>query len=269
MCSICVKSFEDEKVRDHCHLTGKFRGAAHKSCNLNYKIPKFIPVIFHNLSGYDAHLFIKNLGKTKGKIDCIPVNEEKYISFTKSISVDEYKDKKVVKKTETREIRYIDSFKFMASKLSDLVENLPKESFENITTCYTDEQLQLLLRKGVFPYDWFDKFERLGATALPPKDTFYSRLNNEDISEEDYLHAQKVWSAFQMCTMREYHDLYLQSDVLLLADIFENFRDLCMMNYGLDLAWYYTSPGLSWDAGLKKNRGKIRTTNRPRHVTLF
>lgn len=139
----------------------------------------------------------------------------------------------------------------MASGLSDLVKNLPKESFKNMTTCYSDEQLQLLQRKGVFPYDWFDKFERLGATALPSKDTFYSRLNNEDISEEDYLHVQKVWSAFQMCTMREYHDLYLQTDVLLLADVFENFRDLCMMNYGLDPAWCYTSPGLAWDASLK------------------
>lgn len=93
MCSICIEPFVNEKVRDHCHLTGKYRGAAHKSCNLNYKIPKFFPVIFHNLSGYDTHLFIKNIGKTKGKINCIPVNEEKYISFTKSIPVDEYKDK--------------------------------------------------------------------------------------------------------------------------------------------------------------------------------
>ena len=269
ICSICAKSFKDEKVRDHCHLTGKFRGAAHKSCNLKYKIPKFIPVIFHNLSGYDAHLFIKSLGKTKGEIDRIPVNEENYISFTKRIAVDEYKDKKGEQKTVTREIRFIDSFKFMASKLSDLVENLPKESFKNITTCYSNEQLLLLLRKGVFPYDWFDKFERLGANELPAKDTFYSRLNNEDISKDDYLHAQKVWSTFQMSTMREYHDLYLQSDVLLLADVFENFRDLCMKNYGLDPAWYYTSPGLSWDAGHKKTGVKLELLTDPDMLLFF
>ena len=129
--------------------------------------------------------------------------------------------------------------------------------------------MQLLLRKGVFPYDWFDKFERLGANELPAKDTFYSRLNNEDISKDDYLHAQKVWSTFQMSTMREYHDLYLQSDVLLLADVFENFRDLCMKNYGLDPAWYYTSPGLSWDAGHKKTGVKLELLTDPDMLLFF
>ena len=81
---------KDKKVRDHCHLTGKFRGAAHNKCNLKFRLPKFYPVIFHNLSGYDSHLFIKNLGKSEGKIDCIPNNEEKYISFTKEILVDKF-----------------------------------------------------------------------------------------------------------------------------------------------------------------------------------
>ena len=79
-----------KKVRDHCHFTGKFRGAAHNICNLQFKKPKFTPVIFHNLSGYDAHLFVKNLGKTEGNIKCIPNNEEKYISFSKDIVVGEY-----------------------------------------------------------------------------------------------------------------------------------------------------------------------------------
>ena len=95
-CHICEEEIKYEdvyrKVRDHCHLTGKFRGAAHSICNLKYRLPKFYPVIFHNLSGYDSHLFIKNLGKSEGKIDCIPNNEEKYISFTKEILVDKFID---------------------------------------------------------------------------------------------------------------------------------------------------------------------------------
>jgi len=92
-CSICNELFVDEKVRDHCYLTGKYKGAAHKSCNLNYKVPKFAPVYFHNLAGYDAHVFRKSLGKTEGTISCIPMNEENYISFSKKIPVDSFTDK--------------------------------------------------------------------------------------------------------------------------------------------------------------------------------
>ena len=119
ICWICQKEFKeaDKKVRDHCHFTGKFRGAAHNICNLQFKKPKFTPVIFHNLSGYDAHLFVKNLGKTEGNIKCIPNNEEKYISFSKDIVVDEYTNKKGEKIEIMHEIRFIDSFKFMASSL--------------------------------------------------------------------------------------------------------------------------------------------------------
>ena len=100
ICWICQKEFgeREKKVRDHCHFTGKHRGAAHNLCNLQFKKPKFTPVIFHNLSGYDAHLFVKNLGKSEGNIKCIPNNEEKYISFSKDIVVGEYeKDGKNMK----------------------------------------------------------------------------------------------------------------------------------------------------------------------------
>ena len=258
ICHICESGIPREgddprfkKVRDHCHLTGKFRGAAHSMCNLKYRLPKFYPVIFHNLSGYDSHLFIKNLGKSEGKIDCIPNNEEKYISFSKHILVDKFKNKKGEEKEVVREIRFIDSFKFMATSLDSLVKNLPKESFKNLTEFYEGEQLDLIKRKGVFPYDWFDSFNRLSADHLPPKEAFHSILNDSKISEEDYQHAQKVWKTFNMKTMRDYHDLYLKSDVLLLSDVFENFRDVCIDNYRLDPMFYYTAPGLAWDACLK------------------
>ena len=102
---------------------------------------------------------------------------------------------------------------------------------------------QLLLRKGVYPYDYVNSLEKLQETNLPPKEAFYSKLNEEDISDEDYQHAQNVWTTFEMKTMREYHDLYLESDVLLLADVFENFRKVSLQNYELDPCWYYTAPG--------------------------
>ena len=254
ICEEELKDTDDENyriVRDHCHLTGKYRGAAHNMCNLKFRLPKFYPVIFHNLSGYDSHLFIKNLGKSEGKIDCIPNNKEKYISFTKQILVDKFINKKGEEKEVKREIRFIDSFKFMAASLDSLVKNLPKDSFKNLTEFYEGDELNLLLRKGVFPYDWFDNFGKLSSTSVPPKEAFHSILNDSGITEEDYQHAQKVWETFKMKTMRDYHDLYLKSDVLLLSDVFENFRDVCLDNYHLDPAFYYTAPGLAWDACLK------------------
>ena len=255
-CWIChgefTEKYDYKKVRDHCHYTGKFRGAAHNKCNLKYKKPKFFPVVFHNLSGYDSHLFIKNLGVSEGNINCIPNNEEKYISFTKQSVVHawEYKNK-TCRKAIKRDLRFIDSFKFMASSLDKLVSNLDRSSFQNTSKFYEGKQLDLLLRKGVYPYDYMDSLQKLDETQLPPKEAFYSTLSGEGISDEDYEHAQKVWKEFGMKTIRDYHDLYNQSDVLLLADVFENFRDVCSKNYGLDPAWYYTAPGLAWDAALK------------------
>ena len=245
-CHICEKPLgKGTPVRDHCHLTGKFRGAAHNGCNINYKIPKFFPVIFHNLSGYDSHLFIKNLG---GNISCIPNNEEKYVSFTKQIIVDTFsKDGRNI--DVKRDIRFIDSFRFMASGLSSLVDNL--DEFPILSKYFKGGQLELLRRKGVYPYEYVDCLEKLEEKQLPPIEKFYSHLNEEHISSEDYEHAQRVWKEFEIGSMRDYHDLYLLSDVLLLADVFENFRNVCLKNYKLDPAWYYTSPGLAWDAALK------------------
>ena len=304
-CHICKRAFteKDKKVRDHCHFTGKFRGAAHNSCNLNYRKPKFIPVLFHNLACYDAHLFVKNLGKSEGKIGCIPNNEEKYISFTKKVTVDtfipkkertyedgecyicnedltskdnynysvidvHYKTKKIlglahkkcIKPIEVkRDIRFIDSFKFMASGLDKLVNNLEAKDCLNIRKYF--KKSRLLLRKGVYPYDYVSCLSKLREKSLPPQEAFYSRLNDERISDADYDHALNVWRTFKMKTMKDYHDLYLKSDVLLLADVFENFRKVCVENYELDPAWYYTAPGLSYDAMLKKTGIKLELLN--------
>ena len=260
-CWICKGEFNDtvdekgyrknEKVKDYCHYTGRFRGAAHNSCNLKYKKPKFIPVVFHNLSGYDSHLFIKNLGYTAGNIDCIPNNEEKYISFTKNIVTGSYTNKEGKTKPIKHKIRFIDSFKFMSTSLDSLVNNLPDDAFNNLEGCYKGEKLSLVKRKGVYPYEYMNSLERLDETKLPPKEAFYSKLTGEGISNEDYEHAKKVWEVFGMKTLQDYHDLYNKTDVLLLADVFENFRKICLNNYKLDPAHYFTAPGLAWDACLK------------------
>ena len=263
-CWICKGEFNDknknkEKVKDHCHYTGRYRGAAHNECNLNYRNPNFTPVVFHNLSGYDSHLFIKNLGFSEGNIDCIPNNEEKYISFSKKIRVGTYPKKALdadgvifyEQKPIYHTIRFIDSFKFMATSLEKLVNNLPKDDCINLGSYYSGDKFNLLVRKGVYPYEYMDSLEKLKETALPPKEAFYSRLNNGGISDEDYAHAQNVWKTFKMKYFKDYHELYNKVDVLLLADAFENSRNICLTNYELDPAHYYTAPGLAWDAALK------------------
>ena len=135
----------------------------------------------------------------------------------------------------------------MSSSLGKLADNLDREKFHSIGKYFSQKKQELLLRKGVYPYDHIDCLDKLLETKLPPKEAFYSLLNDEGISE-DYEHAQNVWKEFRMKSMRDYHDFYLKTDVLLLADVFEEFRKVCLDNYKLDPAWYYTSPGLSWDA---------------------
>ena len=171
-CYACGLDLKDDRVRDHCHLTGKYRGAAHSKCNLRMRTPTFVPMLFHYLEGCDSHLFVKSLG---GQIGCIP-------------------------------------------------------------------------------YEFMTDFEKLNVSELPPKDKFYSKLNDSNIDGEEYEHAQKVWKEFNCRTMRDYHDLYLKTDVLLLTDVMENYRNICIDNYGLDPLWYYTAPGLAWDAALKLSK---------------
>ena len=249
-CHICSCELKNDKVRDHCHFTGKYRGAAHNKCNLMCKKPRVLPVIFHNLQGYDAHLFIKQLAKLEGKLDCIPSTEEKYISFSKTIKVGEYKHISGKILPINFEIKFLDSFKFLQTSLANLVSNLSSDDFNNTKHVFKSNT-SLLTRKAVFPYDYVSSIDKLSETQLPPKDEFYSKLNDEDISDEDYQHAIKVWNKFGCKTIKDYHDLYLKSDVLLLADVFEKFRSTCLKHYNLDPAHYYTSPGLAWDACLK------------------
>lgn len=238
-CHICDKPLGEDRVRDHDHITGIFRGAAHSNCNLQYRLTHkskvFIPVVFHNLRGYDSHCLMERLGKyKKKKLTVIPNTIEKYISFSLG------------------GLRFIDSLQFMNSSLAALVTNLASEGKQKfkVMSKYADHQ-DLLLRKGVYPYDYVNESTKFEDTELPSKDKFYSHLQGDDITDEDYQHAQTVWNTFECETFGDYHDLYLISDVMLLADVFENFRDVCLETYELDPAHYFTAPGLSWDAMLK------------------
>ena len=139
----------------------------------------------------------------------------------------------------------------MSSSLDKLVSNLPKGDLIYTSKVFKGKRLDLMSQKGVYPYDFMDSFEKFNQMDLPTKDQFYSILNNQHITDDEYDHAKKFWKTFKIKTMGEYHDLCLGSDVLLLTDVFENFRKTCMKYYKLDPCHYFTSPGLSWDAMLK------------------
>ena len=277
--SSCNK--KNYKVRDHCHYTGKYRGAAHNICNLKYKVPKEIPIVFHNGSTYDYHFIIKELVKEfEGNYECLGENTEKCITFSIPIKKKiENKDLEI-----TYKIKFIDSYRFMSSSLSKLVDNLSEGIHNNkcvdcnccldyikikneklllkcfncdnyykkkfnqdlikkfkSTYSFCDNVLNkfvLLLRKGVYRYKYMDSWETFNEASLPSKKDFYSNLNMENIDYIDYKHGNNVFKIkrFKYKNLGEYHDLYVQSDTLLLADVFENFRNTCLKVYEFDSA---------------------------------
>ena len=142
-----------------------------------------------------------------------------------------------------------------------MVGNLSKEGvskFEILASHFPDkEHFDILLRKGVYPYDFVSSPEIFNKTSLPAKSEFYNKRTDAEISEVDYEHAQKVWNPFCMINFGQYHDIYLKSDTILLADVFENFRRICQTYYQLDPAHYHSSPGLAWEAMLKMSGVKL------------
>ena len=170
------------KVADHEQLTGQFRGTADSFCNLNYQNPKFIPIFFHKLAGYDAHLFISQFGKDNEDIKLIPNTEEKYISFSKILKYDsgnvDDKEKPIINYIE---LRFIDSFKFLSSSLDKLLKNLEKEQFIELAKYCPKEHLDLLTKKLAYPYEYMDSPEKFHETQLPSIEKFYSSLNNQNV----------------------------------------------------------------------------------------
>ena len=240
-----------------------------------------------------------------GEFECLGENTEKYISFPVPIKKEHDNNK-----TITYKIKFVDTCRFMPSKLSNLVDNLSEINNKDCKTCMERKNIKsecefigfknnrlnyrckeckgistksingliekfprmyqfwngdlnkfvLFLRKGVYPYECMDSWEIFNETSLPDKKHFYSELNLEDITDRDYSHAQKLFEEY--CTdIGDYHDLYVQTDTLLLTDVFEKFRDKCIEIYGLDPSYFLSAPGLAWQACFKKT-SKIRIINR-------
>ena len=239
---VCSKLIEnsDNKVRDHCHISGKYRGAAQWSCNINLKVTKKVLVIFHNLKGYDSHLIFRELSKFNVKISVITNGLEKYMAFTVN-----------------KNLVFIDSMQFMNSSLDKLVKNLNDKDFKYLSEEFSGEQLKLVKEKGIYPYEYMNSFKRFNEDKLPDKSEFFISLKDSGVNEKEYERAVNVWKAFKIKNLGEYHDLYLKIDVLLLVDVFEKFVEACLNYYQLDPCHYFSGSGLSWDAMLKMTEIKL------------
>ena len=197
-------------------------------------------------------------------------NTEDYISFSIKVKVDKYVDKEGNERMKEMELRFIDSIKFTSSSLDSLVNNLARGGhefwgFEN----YNDRQCELLIRKGIYPYEYMDSWDKFKETSLPSIQKFYSNLNMSGVSDRDYEHACRVWREPEIQNMGEYHDLYLRTDVVLFANVFESFRRVYLENYGLDPSHFYTAPVLAWKACLKKTGIRLELLLDPDMLLMF
>ena len=192
-----------------------------------------LPVVIHNLKGYDGHLIVKALKSEFGKVRVIPQDMEKYLSLT------------------VGQLKFIDSLQFTNQSLDSLVDTLDNGEFRYFVESFTTSHFNLARRKCVYPYDYMDSVERFEETALPSQDAFFNKLSGSSCLDSEYTHATRMWDAFGCETIADYHNVYLQLDVFLLADFFEQFHRTCLEFYGLDPLHYYTTPGLAWDAALR------------------
>ena len=202
-CEICHLDFSDEwlgmKFPYLDFSTGRFLGAIHRKCQFERKRRFRIPVFFHNFRGYDSHFVVRGLAVNKErKLEIIGQSMEKYL---------------VIRWGDHLEFK--DSLQFLSASLENLVISLLKSgdaNFSNLKAEFPDEQnFKLLLRKGVYPYDWVDDWSNLEFPELPDRDSFYNKLRGEECPIEDWNHAQLVWNTFCCKDFEEYHDLYLKS----------------------------------------------------------
>jgi len=265
-CHFCKLKFttDDIKVRDHCHITGKFRGAAHQLCNLRIRTSLDTKIIFHNGTNYDFKMIVKKLYKVSKEINAIPFTDEKFLTF--SIKIPDTKIK----------FTFIDSYRFLGASLDNLANNFNIESFKHTLNHLNNKyphldinDLNLIIRKGVFPYEYLDSFDKLNDTKLPNKISFYSTIKGKHISQEDYNRAEKVFKLLGCNNLKDYLEVYLSIDVFLLTDIFEHFRKVAKNYYDLDPAHYYSAPGLSWDAMLKMTKVELELLTDPDMLYFF
>ena len=260
-CHICEKPLTNKCVRvvDHCHFSNRFLGAAHQQCNLNRGDDSDkVPVFMHNLSNFDSHLLVsglKDIGDVgRLKLAGLPFNSERFRTI------------------EINNLSFVDSLHFLSGSLGSLVDDLMAggHDFPLLRKMgvprveLTEERLELITRKGFFPYEWVTSLERLQTTkSMPPRQEFHSVLRGESISTEDWLHAKRVFDAFRCENMEEYMMLYLRTDVYLLGEVFLAFCQIIHESYGLHPSQYISLPQLSWDLCLKSTGSSLLLSSDP------
>ena len=273
-CPKCRSAFTKEgnhvKVRDHCHITGKYRGPLCHVCNSRLRLKRrVLPVVFHNFKGYDAHLICKQaIGEMPGwNLSVIPLTHEKYMSVRASVVVGK------TKKGKTRyfQIIFLDSFQFLSSSLAALVATLDSLPIteQRMRARFPGISDAVIRRKGVFPYAYFDSPTRLQESCLPPIEKFKDDLSGAECSTDEYVHAQRAWSELGCRTFREYLVGYLHLDIYLLTDVFEKFRQVSLQEDGLDPIHFVSLPGLSYMACFKRSGEMIDLLQDIDMVRLF
>ena len=238
ICRFCEKEILSDKIRNHCHLIGKYRGPAHNVCNINVtqKQSNFIPFLFHNFSNYDCHMFFKKLvDKKKDKIDFenIPKTNEEYISVTYGC------------------IRFIDSYRFLSSGLDSLVKDLDEDDFRILKKEFPDKW-QYLNKKLAYPYECFNTIEEYKKPVdILKKENFFSKIKNKCPDDEEIERTKEFINVFNIKNGEELTELYLKSDVILLADVFEKFIKISVEEYGINPLYCVSLPGYTWQCGMK------------------
>jgi hypothetical protein len=209
-------------------------------------------------------MIVKKLYKVSKEINAILFTDEKFLTF--SIKIPDNKIK----------FTFIDSYRFLGASLDNLANNFNIESFKHTINHLNNKyshlninDLNLIFRKGVFPYEYLDSFDKLNDTKLPNKRSFYSSIKGKHISQKNYNRAEKVFKLLGCNNLKDYLEVYLSIDVFLLTDIFEHFRKVAKKYYDLDPAHYYSAPGLSWDAMSKMTKVELELLTDPDMLYFF
>ena len=268
ICHYCNRVLNGDRVRDHDHFNGNYRGAAHAKCNLNASKPTFVPMFFHNGGKYDIHLFFTKLiticKEKKIYFNILPCDEQTYFSVQIGC------------------IKILDSIRFLPKSLEDLagqlsIDDCPivKEQLGSIIPFHTAPNkkgvLETKLKKGVFPYEyvrghnWEEIVSILNRKELPTRDDFFSRIKVSSIKLSDNMISRKEkesksnydrfrsnWEAYECDNLKDYMMKYLHLDVCILVDVFERFRKISLSHNGVDPCWVISTPGLTWQCGMKK-----------------
>ena len=246
ICRFCEKIIESDKVRDHCHLTGKYRGPAHNTCNINVKQKdsNFIPFAFHNFSNYDCHMFFKklvDLKKDKVKFKIIPKTNEEYISVKYGC------------------IKFIDSYRFLSESLDKLVKNLDEDDFKILKKEFFDKW-QYLNKKLAYPYDYFNSINDYQKPVNNlKKEDFFCKLKNVYPDDDEIERTKEIMKLFNIKYREQLTKLFCKSDVILLADVFEKFVKVSTEEYKINPLYCVSLPGYTYQCALKYTNIKLQT----------